>query len=115
MHELGVVFYALDAVEDAIAERDDVNHVDNVTIKLGELSGVVPHLLQDCWAWAVSKRDKMNECALRIEQIKALTHCDNCGCDYETIPNGKICPECGSDKTSLICGNEFILERIEAS
>ena len=115
MHELGVVFYAIDAVEDAIANREDVNHVDKMTIKLGEVSGVVPHLLTDCWKWAVSKKDNMLGCELEIEAVKAITHCKNCNCDYETLKLGKVCPECGSDETYLICGNEFIIESIEAS
>ena len=115
MHELGVVFYAIDAVEDAIANRNDVKHVDKVTIKLGEVSGVVPHLLQDCWDWAVSKRDNMQNCELKIETIKALTRCKNCDQEYGTVTHGRICPECGSDDTYLICGNEFIIESIEAS
>ena len=115
MHELGVVFYAIDAVEDTVAERSDVTHVDKVTIKLGEVSGVVPHLLQDCWEWAVSKRDIMQGCVLEIEPVRALTHCENCGRDYDTIPNGRTCPFCASDKTSLICGNEFIVESVEGS
>lgn len=115
MHELGVVFYAIDAVQDAINERDDITHVDSVTIKLGEVSGVVPHLLRDCWNWAVSKRDNMKKCELRIETVKAMTHCENCQKNYETVEYGRKCPYCSSDKTSLICGNEFIVERVEAT
>ena len=114
MHELGVVFYAIDAVEDAIDERNDVSHVDKVTIKLGEVSGVVPHLLQDCWEWAVSKRENMHGCELKIELIEAITRCNACDSDYKTIEHGRTCPFCGSDKTSLICGNEFIIESVEA-
>ena len=113
MHELGVVFYAIDAVEDAIADRDDVGHVNKVTIKLGEVSGVVPHLLQDCWNWAVSKRENMRGCELEIQNIGAFSHCENCNSNYKTIEHGRVCPFCGSDKTSLICGNEFIIESVQ--
>lgn len=115
MHELGVVFYAIDAVQDAIKDECDISHVDCVTIKLGEVSGVVPYLLEDCWKWAVSKRQNMEGCDLNIETVKAITHCENCDKNYSTIEHGIKCPYCLSDKTSLICGNEFIVERVEAS
>ena len=114
MHELGVVFYVIDAVEEAIAMHNDVNHVDKVTIKLGEVSGVVPHLLQDCWKWAVSKRDVMQGCVLETERVQAISHCDACNKNYETVPNGIVCPFCGSGETSLVCGDEFIVESVEA-
>ena len=114
MHELGVVFYAIDAVESAIVNRSDVSHVDKVTIRLGEVSGVVPHLLKDCWKWATSKRDNMRGCKLEIETIEAKTRCEACGKTYLTVKSGTICPFCLSDKTSLICGNEFIVENVEA-
>ena len=75
---------------------------------------VVPYYLEDCWKWAVSKETVMKDAELRIEQIKAETFCENCGKVYGTVEHGKICPYCGSDRTYLKQGNEFILKNIVA-
>ena len=104
MHELGVVFHVIKSVN-RIAEENGVSRVSAVTIELGEVSSVIP---------AVSKETVMKDAELRIEQIKAETFCENCGKVYGTVEHGKICPYCGSDRTYLKQGNEFILKNIVA-
>ena len=113
MHELGVVFYVIDDVE-RVAKENDVEHIHSVTLEIGEVSSVIPDYLLDCWKWAVSKEIVMKDAELRIEQIKAETFCENCGKVYGTVEHGKICPYCGSDRTYLKQGNEFILKNIVA-
>lgn len=112
MHELGVVFYVIDAVK-KVAEENNANHISSVTIQLGEVSTVIPHLLEDVWQWAVKKHDIMTDCTLKIEQIDAITHCEACGHNYPTVQYAKICPACGSDHTYLLQGNEFTIKDIE--
>ncbi len=111
MHELGVVFYVIRDVK-AVAEENKVQRVESVTLEIGEVSGVVHHLLEDCWKWAVKKEPIMDEARLLIEEIPAVTHCEACGEDYETVKYAKICPRCGSDRTYLIQGNEFNIKEI---
>ncbi len=113
MHELGVVFHVIKSVN-RIAEENGVSRVSAVTIEFGEVSSVIPDYLLDCWKWAVSKEIVMKDAELRIEQIKAETFCENCGKVYGTVEHGKICPYCGSDRTYLKQGNEFILKNIVA-
>lgn len=114
MHELGVVFHVIDECE-KIAEQNKVNHIDSVTIELGTVSGVIDKYLVDCWNWAVSKRENMTKCELKIEKIKAITHCEDCGKDYNTIIYGKTCPHCQSSNTYLLQGNEFNIKEMEVS
>ena len=52
MHELGVVFHVIDEIED-IAAKNDVKHVNSVTLQIGTVTGIVPSYLTDCWNWAV--------------------------------------------------------------
>ncbi|MDO4500351.1 MAG: hydrogenase maturation nickel metallochaperone HypA [Erysipelotrichaceae bacterium] len=113
MHELGVVFYVIDECE-KIAKENKVNHVNSVTIQLGTVSGVVDNYLVDCWNWAVSKRELMTNCQLKIEKIEAITHCEDCGNDYNTIIYKKVCPKCNSTNTYLLQGNEFYIKEMEA-
>lgn len=112
MHELGVVFHVIDDVID-IAKENEVNHINRVTLEIGTVSGIVDDYLLDCWKWAVEKHEETSGCKLEIEHIEAITHCEACGEDYDTIAHGKICPKCGSDRTFLIQGNEFVIKEIE--
>ena len=112
MHELGVVFYVIDECE-KVAKENNVKHVNSVTIQLGTVSGVIDSYLVDCWNWAVSKHEDMINCELKIEKIKAITHCEDCGKDYNTIIYGKTCPHCQSENTYLLQGNEFLIKEME--
>ena len=113
MHELGVVFKVIEQVE-AIARENDVTRVEAVTLSLGEVSAVIPEYLLDCWRWAVKRTEVMKEARLEIETIPAVTHCDGCGRDYETVKHGRTCPYCSGGETWLRQGNEFIIKQIEA-
>ena len=57
----------------------------------------------------------MEEAELKIEQIEAVTFCEECQKEYPTVEHGKICPYCGSKNTYLLRGNEFLIKEIEVS
>ncbi len=112
MHELGIVFHIMDSVE-KVAKENGIQKVQSVTVEIGEVSTVIPEYLVDCWSWAVKKKDALlNTCQMQVETIFAVTHCDGCGKDYETVAHGKRCPHCGSDRTWLITGNEINIKDI---
>ncbi len=112
MHELGIVFHIIDSVE-SVARENGIAQVQSVTVELGEVSAVIPEYLIDCWNWAVKKKDALLQgCTMTVEPIHAITHCDGCGRDYDTVDHGKICPHCGSEKTWLLTGNEINIKEI---
>jgi hydrogenase nickel incorporation protein HypA/HybF len=113
MHELGIVFHMIKTVE-RIAEENVLTSVSSVTLELGEVSGVVPHELTSCWNWAVAQTEVLKGAELRIETIPAVTLCESCNRTYPTVPQGRVCPLCGSEKTVLLQGNEINLKEIEA-
>ena len=112
MHELGVVFYIIDAVKEVAAENQ-IEKVSAVTLQLGEVSSVIPSYLTDCWTWARQKHELLREADLVIEPIKALTYCDDCGKVYPTLLHGKTCPFCQGVHTWLKQGQEFVIKEIE--
>lgn len=114
MHELGIVFHIIKTVNEVAAENG-VSRVPSVTVQLGEVSGVVPHYLTDCWDWAVKKEELLQGSELRIEPIPAVTYCEGCGQTYPTVAHGKTCPHCGSSETWLLRGNEMAIKEIEAA
>ena len=114
MHELGTVFYVLDRVEE-LAQENDLTEIGSVTLEVGEVSGIIPEYLVDCWKWAVKKRPPVLQNAeLKIEKLEAVTYCEACQQTYETMKYAKICPHCGSDRTYLLTGNEYNIKEIEA-
>lgn len=113
MHELGIVFHIIKSVE-RVAAENDLEKVSAVVLELGEVSGVVPDYLTDCWKWAAAKTELVEGSELRIEMLPAMTRCDGCGRDYPTVAHGKTCPHCQSGNTWLLTGNEVNIKEIEA-
>ena len=114
MHELGVVFHIIDDVT-AVGKENGLTSVCSVTLQLGTVSSVIPDYLTDCWKWAVKKTELLKDAELIIEPIEAVTFCEDCKNTYDTIANGKTCPNCGSTKTYLLRGNEFLIKEIAGS
>ena len=113
MHELGTVFYVIQEVE-KVVEENHLTQVASVTLEVGEVSGIIPYYLTDCWKWAVEKSQYLKGAELKIETLPAVTHCEGCGAEYPTVRHGRICPHCGSEKTWLLRGNEINIKEIEA-
>jgi hydrogenase nickel incorporation protein HypA/HybF len=113
MHEMGIVIHLAKTL-DELAEEHSITRIGSVTLSVGEVSGIVEDLFIDAWNYFRKKHPVLHEAELKIEQIPAVTHCDGCGEDYETVPHGKICPHCGSKETWLVQGNECIIKEIEA-
>ncbi len=111
MHELGIVFYIIRDVK-AAAEENGVEHVDTVVMNIGEVSTVVPEYLTDCWRWAADKEPMLQGCELRINTIPAVSYCEKCNTEFETVRYGKTCPKCQSGKTYLLRGNEVEIKEI---
>lgn len=113
MHEMGIVIHLAKTLDD-LAEEHRVTRIGSVTLSVGEVSGIVNDLFIDAWEYFKKKHPILCDSELRMETIPAITHCDGCGENYETIAHGKICPHCGSKETWLVQGNECIIKEIEA-
>lgn len=113
MHELGIAFHIIKEV-DAIAEKKNIPLVKKVTLEVGEVSSVVPSYLNDVWVWACKNRSKhMDGCKLEIIVLKGISYCKKCQKTYDTVPQGRKCPYCGSDDTYLVTGDEVNIQSIE--
>ena len=114
MHELGIVFYIIRDVKKAALENA-VEHVSAVVMNIGEVSTVVPEYLTDCWRWAADKEELLRGCELRVNPIPAVSYCDDCQQEYETVRYGRTCPRCGGGHTWLLRGNEVEFKEIIVS
>ena len=113
MHELSIVTYVIKQVE-KIAVEQQLTKIESVTLEFGEVSGVVPEYLVDCWDWYAKKTPIINGSKLLYEIIPAVTWCDSCKKTYPTVQYGKTCPYCGSGETWLQQGQELNIKQIVA-
>jgi hydrogenase nickel incorporation protein HypA/HybF len=113
MHELGTVFYVIKEVE-KICRENELSVVGSVTLEIGEVSGIIPEYIVDCWNWAKAKSEIMKNAELKIENLEAVTFCEDCRKTYSTLKYKKICPYCRSEHTYLLTGNEYNIKEIEA-
>ena len=107
-----MVFHIIRNLENVAAENH-VEKINKVVLSLGEVSTVIPKYLIDCWKWASAKNELVAGAELLIETIPAVTYCEDCGREYATVEHGRTCPHCGSDRTYLLRGNEFMIKEIE--
>ena len=112
MHELGIVFYIIKDVKKA-AQEHGVQKVSGVVMNIGEVSGIVPDYLQDCWRWAADKEELLRGCELKFHILPAVTYCEDCHTEYPTVEHGRTCPHCGSENTYLLRGNDVEIKEIE--
>jgi hydrogenase nickel incorporation protein HypA/HybF len=112
MHELGVVFTTMDTLED-LGRENELCQIARVTMRLGEVSGILQDYFVDCWQWAQKRSDLLRDSRLELEVIPAVTLCTACERTYPTVRHGRTCPHCGSDQTYLLAGNEIEIKEIE--
>ena len=104
MHELSIVTYVIKEVEKA-AQENNLTQIESVTLEFGEVSGIVPGYLVDCWDWYAKKTPLISGSKLLYETITAVTWCNACK---------KTCPYCGSGETWLQQGTEMNIKQIVA-
>ncbi len=113
MHELGTIYYVIDTVEKLMVEHQ-LTKVASITLEVGEVSGIIPSYLHEFWEYARAKTEHFKETELKVEELKAVTYCQDCQGTYSTMEYKKICPYCGSGNTFLLTGNEYNIKEIEA-
>ncbi len=113
MHELGLIIH-VGRILDDLSEEEKISKIASVTLQIGEVSGVIPAYLTDCWRYFREKSELIKYAELKIEPIGAVTYCEDCGETYSTLDYKNSCPYCGSEKTYLLTGNEFNSKEIEA-
>ena len=77
MHELSIVTYVVKQVQE-IAEKNNLTEIESVTLEFGEVSGIVPEYLEDCWNWYTKKEPIIQGTKFLYEIIPAVTWCDDC-------------------------------------
>ncbi|MFF7073848.1 hydrogenase maturation nickel metallochaperone HypA [Streptomyces pseudovenezuelae] len=113
MHELSIATAIIERA-DELARADGTAAVSVVTVRVGELSGVVPDALD--FAFEVA-RDGTALAAARlvVEQVPAQAYCGPCAQEFAVgMPPFFWCPHCDQPSTELRSGRELEITGIEA-
>ena len=111
MHELSVCLSLLQQLQGIAAERD-ARRITRIELSLGALSGVEADLLRNAWPIAAAGTIAV-DAELLIEASGVVVRCKSCGAETEARPNRLLCGACGDYQTTLVSGDEMILQRVE--
>ena len=111
MHELAITEGIIDAaVPEAI--RHGATRILEIRLKIGELSGVFPQYIQECFDIA-SAGTIAEGAKLVVERIPVSIRCEDCGFEG-VIDRKKIrCPQCGGSALKIIGGREYYVDSLE--
>lgn len=112
MHELGIVIEIVKQVEE-FSLAQNVKEIDKLVLQIGELSGIVPHYIEEVYPIAVEKTSLRNT-KLEIEILPGIGSCKSCGFTYNLFQNNNICPLCDSNQYEIISGTDFMIKEIHA-
>lgn len=111
MHELAVCQSIIEQVSDIAAEHH-ASFIEKIVLQIGPLSGVEPDLLQAAFPIACANT-AAEKAQLIIHQLPVRVRCKTCEVETEASVNRLVCGACGDWQTTLISGDEMLLERIE--
>ena len=112
MHELGIVVHVIKQAE-TLAKNNNVQKVVEITLEVGEVSGVVKEYFVDAFEWAKKRTEYLKECKLNYITIEGKSYCRDCKEFFKTTEHGKTCPKCGSSNTYLVTGNQMSIRDIK--
>ncbi|MEU9475913.1 hydrogenase maturation nickel metallochaperone HypA [Streptomyces sp. NPDC048191] len=106
MHELSIATAIVEQAEE-IARADGADGVSSVTVRVGELAGVVPDALD--FAFEVAREGTaLAGARLVVEQVAAQAYCAPCAEEFAVgMPPFFWCPRCDRPSQELRSGREL--------
>ena len=111
MHELSVAQALVEQV-DALMTQHQAQAVARIRLRIGPLAGVVPDLLNTAWPLAAAG-SRAEGAVLDCIAAPLRVRCRSCGVESEALPNRLLCAACGDWQTTVVSGDELILEQVE--
>ena len=113
MHELGIVIEII-RIAERRAREEKANKVTRIVLQIGQLSALVPELVEVCYPAAVCDT-LLSDAELRIEVLPANAICRNCKKVFNVVDHEYQCPVCESRNWELLCGRKVIIKEIQIS
>ena len=111
MHELSIAQSIMQIVLSE-AERARARKVLKVTIKVGELAGVLPDSLTFCFN-LLAKSTIAEHASFTIEKVPIRGYCSQCESKFVIADNRYCCTTCGNKHIELISGRELQIDHLE--
>lgn len=110
MHELGIISAMLKTIQQ-IADEEQLTQIEKIVLQVGELSGIVPSYMEDCYPAAVYKTPFENT-KLELEIVPGIVRCKDCGEEFNALSYDLSCPNCHSASLSALSGRELVIKEI---
>lgn len=112
MHELSTMIRLVSLAQET-AEKEGAKKVTALTVKVGEMTGILPSYLYKYFPEA-SRGTLLEGAELTCTGVPVRVRCLSCGTEYEPdrIP-GRVCPNCGKTAAHILAGRDVTLENIE--
>jgi hydrogenase nickel incorporation protein HypA/HybF len=113
VHELSIATAIVEQAE-RLARADGADRVSAVTVRVGELAGVVPDALH--FAFEVARDGTaLAGARLEVEAVPALAWCGGCAEEFAVgMPPFFWCPHCDRPSQELRSGRELEITGVEA-
>lgn len=111
MHEMGIAD-AIYKTAQRIKRQENAASVRSITVEIGDLSGVVPRFLADCWE-AVAAGTELDGTHLLLHPVPATAQCMDCGEIFVVAVEDLHCPRCRGDKLTPLSGKDLTIAEIE--
>ena len=112
MHEVGIISAMLKTIE-AVMEEEHLTKVEKIVLQVGELSGVLPHYMQECFPAAVYKT-RFQDTKLELDIVPGIARCKRCGLEFNGLKYDLTCPACGNRHDfERLSGDELIIKEIQ--
>ncbi len=110
MHELGILSSLVHTI-DGIVKKEGLTEVEKVVIEVGELSGIVPRYLEQCYPAAVYKTF-MENTELELITVPGIVKCRECELVFNAAANDLCCPGCSGQNFEILEGNDMVVKEI---
>ena len=111
MHELSIANDILTIIRQNVPQ-EELNNIENINVKIGDMSGVVAESLEFCFQAIISETE-LDNAKLVIEKIPFAVKCNSCGSKSTNEFGIRVCSDCSSTDTTVISGLEMQVTEVE--
>ncbi len=111
MHELGVLSEVIRTITE-LADAQNIEKVDSVVLEVGELCGMVPMYIENCYPAVTFNKPRFVDSTLEIVVVPGEAKCQDCGEVFNVVKHEGYCPKCKSFEKDVISGLEFMIKEI---
>lgn len=109
MHEISVLEKIIITCR-SVAKENNVNHIQAITLSVGELTGYIPYFFTEYFPIITSGEPLFDGTELKINEIRGEALCKKCQTMYNVMKAEGKCPKCGSREKTIIGGQEFRID-----